>query len=181
MSFRSAVCHLTVLIHDLLSLWIVRWQEAQVGLGNALRWSATGKEHSSLWWHGMRSAQTTFNQSFLSVWPSHNCLSLKPTCLMSNTVKRFSKGEFAPCQVKNVLRWRAKLFPCVWAFRFWRYKVYFNWWTSSLRLNCFKQRKRWRNLPSMTSRYGFIICFNGLSSSVLKHLLWLDLICVHGA
>lgn len=118
---------------------------------------------------------------FLVSCPSHNCLSLKPTCLMSNTVKRFSKGEFAPCQVKNVLRWRAKLFPCVWAFRFWRYKVYFNWWTSSLRLNCFKQRKRWRNLPSMTSRYGFIICFNGLSSSVLKHLLWLDLICVHGA
>lgn len=32
--------------------------------------------------------------------------------------------------------------------------------TLSLRLNCSKQRKRWRNLPLMTSRYGFSMYFN---------------------
>lgn len=64
-----------------------------MGLGNALQLSATGKEHSSLWWHGMRSAQTIFRQSLF-------CLAQSQPVVIGNLFnvnKSYSEDKFAPC------------------------------------------------------------------------------------
>lgn len=61
-----------------------------MGLGKALQLSATGKEHSSLWWHEMRLVQTTFNQSFLS--PSHDLFVVIANSFDVKHSKIYSKG-----------------------------------------------------------------------------------------
>lgn len=63
-----------------------------MGLGNPLQLSATSKEHSSLWWHGMRSAQTIFNQSFLCVLPSHKLFVVIVNSFDVKDSKIYTKG-----------------------------------------------------------------------------------------
>lgn len=79
-----------------------------MGLGNALRLSATGKEHSSLWWHEMRSAQTTFDQSFHCTQPLHNLFVVIANSFDFKHGEKNSKGEFTLWQMKDVLHSHAK-------------------------------------------------------------------------
>lgn len=87
------------------------------------------------------------------------------------------KWRMCSIHILNLLYFVVQFF-CMWAFMLWNFYLFvFSFdetcWhsealgfltdylcTLSIRLNCSKQRKRWRNLPLMTSRYGFSVYFN---------------------
>ena len=63
-----------------------------MGLENALQSSATDKELSSLWWHGMRSAKTKFHKSFLCVLPLSNLFVVIANKFDAKRSQIYSKG-----------------------------------------------------------------------------------------